>query len=124
MKTDIFDFAFDDKYIATKPLDNRHDAKLMVIKNDAIAHKHIIDILDYLHAGDVLVLNNTKVIKARLAGKIITTGRSAVCQITLHKLMSHDNHHVVYCAFAKGSKKLNLNDMIAFTDLDLVLIPI
>ena len=70
MKTDIFDFTFNDTYIATKPLDNRQDAKLMVVKNDAIDHKQIRDIVDYLHDGDVLVLNNTKVIKARLIGKI------------------------------------------------------
>ena len=73
MKTDIFNFIFNDVYIATKPLENRNDAKLMVIKNGIIQHKHIFDIADYFNAGDVLVLNNTKVIKARLTGKIITT---------------------------------------------------
>ena len=115
MKTDIFDFTFNDTYIATKPLDNRQDAKLMVVKNDAIDHKQIRDIVDYLHDGDVLVLNNTKVIKARLIGKITTTGRSASCEFTLHKLMNTDNTHTLYGAFAKGSKKLNINDILEFS---------
>ncbi len=115
MKTDIFNFDFDNKHIAIKPLDKREDAKLMVIKNGTIHHKHIFNIVDYCHAGDVLVLNNTKVIKARLSGKIITTGRSAGCEITLHQLISHDNRHTTYTAFAKGSKKLNITDILQFT---------
>jgi S-adenosylmethionine:tRNA ribosyltransferase-isomerase len=115
MKTDIFNFAFDNKHIATKPLEKREAAKLMVIKNGTLDHKHIFNIVDYCHSGDVLVLNNTKVIKARLTGKIVTTGRSAGCQITLHQLISHDDSHTIYTAFAKGSKKLNITDILEFT---------
>ena len=118
MKTDIFDFNFDERHIATKPLENRNDAKLMVIKNGHIDHKHIIDLPDFLNAGDVLVLNNTKVIKARLTGNITTTGRSAKCTITLHKLITHNDNHTLYSVFAKGSKKLNSHDTLAFITSD------
>ncbi len=115
MKTDIFNFDFDTKHIAIKPLDKRETAKLMVINNGTLHHKHIMNIVDYCHSGDVLVLNNTKVIKARLTGKIITTGRSAGCEVTLHQLISHDDSHTTYTAFAKGSKKLNITDILEFT---------
>ncbi len=118
MKTDIFDFNFDERHIATKPLENRNDAKLMVIKNGHIDHKHIIDLPDFLNAGDVLVLNNTKVIKARLTGNITTTGRSAKCTITLHKLITHNDNHTLYSVFAKGSKKLNIHDTLTFITSD------
>lgn len=114
MKTDIFNFPFDEKHIAIEPLTNRLDAKLMIIKDGTIKHRHIGDIVDYFQNGDVLVLNNTKVIKARLSGKIISQGRSAQCQITLHKLISHDDTQTYYTAFAKGSKKLKIDDMVAF----------
>lgn len=59
------------KLIAQYPLKDRHNSRLMVIdrKQQNIQHKHFYDIIDYLVPGDVLVLNKTRVIPARLFGK-------------------------------------------------------
>ena len=122
MQTDLFDFTFDDALIATKPLDNRDDARLMVVDNNRLEHQHIHNLIDHFNSGDVLVLNNTKVIKARLEGVITTIdrdiNRSHKCQITLHKLTHQASNVIHYSCFAKGSKKLDINDTLEFTASD------
>lgn len=116
MKTEIFDFPFDDSKIALKPLENRLDARLMVIDADQPKHKNIKDLPNLLKSGDVLVLNNTKVLKARLNGTIISPNRSAKCQVTLHKLSASTPSQTSYTAFVKGSKKLKIDDTISFSE--------
>lgn len=73
---DILDYDYDlpEKYIAQSPLEKRDEAKLMMLnkKTGEIEHKVFKDILNYLNKGDVLVLNDTKVIPARLYGKKTT----------------------------------------------------
>lgn len=70
---DVKDFGFDlpEELIAQKPLEKRDSSRLMVIDKDnkSIEHKVFSDILDYLNKGDVLVLNNTRVLPARLIGE-------------------------------------------------------
>jgi S-adenosylmethionine:tRNA ribosyltransferase-isomerase len=119
MQTDIFDFPFDDKHIALNPLEPRENAKLMVIKDNQMTHNHVRNLIDYFQADDVIVLNNTKVIKARLTGVIITKGRTAQCQVTLHKhILLNDTTKTTYTAFVKGSKKLNIDDILEFKTLN------
>lgn len=69
---DIKDFYYDlpEELIAQTPLTDRTSSRLMVLdrKNSSISHKHFYDILDYLNEGDCLVMNNTRVIPARLYG--------------------------------------------------------
>ncbi|MCR4562762.1 MAG: tRNA preQ1(34) S-adenosylmethionine ribosyltransferase-isomerase QueA [Bacilli bacterium] len=87
MDISLFDFPLPESYIAQTPLKNRDEAKLMVIdrENRTIEHKIFHDILDYLHPGDVLVRNNTKVIPARLIGeKVETHGKVEV--LLLHQI--------------------------------------
>ena len=71
MKVEEFNYDLPKELIAQTPYDKRDEARLMVLdkENKTIEHKIFKDILDYLNPGDCLVINNTKVIPARLYGK-------------------------------------------------------
>lgn len=71
MNVKDFDYELPEELIAQDPLSDRSASRLMVLdrKTGAVAHRHFSDILDYLAPGDCLVLNNTKVIPARLWGE-------------------------------------------------------
>ena len=70
MRIDEFDYHLPEELIAQTPLKNRTESRLMVVDktNKTLEHKHFGDILDYLGEGDVLVLNDTKVIPSRIYG--------------------------------------------------------
>ena len=114
MDINLFDFDLPEELIAQNPLEKRDESRLMVIDREhkTIEHKKFFDIVEYLHAGDVLVRNNTKVIPARLLGeKLDTHGQVEV--LLLHQI--HDdvwecllgNAHSVregtVCSFGEGA---------------------
>ena len=70
MKTSDFYYDLPEELIAQHPIENRTDSRLMVLDkvSGRIEHKHFRDIIDYLYKGDTLVLNDTRVIPARLFG--------------------------------------------------------
>ena len=70
MKTDDFDYELPSELIAQTPLLKRDSSKLLVLDKETgnLEHKHFSDIIDYLNKGDVLVLNDTKVLPARIIG--------------------------------------------------------
>lgn len=70
MDTKDFDYELDPSFIAQHPEDKRSESKLMILdrKDETIEHKRFYDIFEYLNEGDVLVVNNSKVIPARLFG--------------------------------------------------------
>ena len=70
MKTSDFYFHLPEEQIAQVPLQDRTTSRLMVLNKESgeIEHKHFYDIKSYLKPGDCLVLNNTRVIPARLFG--------------------------------------------------------
>ena len=75
MKTSDFNYHLPDELIAHYPLELRSESRLLVYKNEnEIEHKSFTDILDYFNSGDLLVLNNTSVIPARIFGKKDTVG--------------------------------------------------
>lgn len=76
MNTKDFYYDLPQELIAQKPLENRSDSNLMVLGRETgeITHKHFYDIIDYLNEGDCLVMNNTRVIPARLYGTKEGTG--------------------------------------------------
>lgn len=76
MKVNDFYFDLPEELIAQYPLEKRDSSRLMVVhrKNEEIEHKHFSDIIDYLRKGDTLVLNNTRVLPARLIGEKAETG--------------------------------------------------
>ncbi len=76
MKKSDFNFLLPEELIAQTPIEKRDASRLLVLdkENGEICHKHFSDILDYLNPGDCLVLNDTRVIPARLFGERITGG--------------------------------------------------
>lgn len=76
MKVSDFDFYLPENLIAQHPLEKRDTSRLMVLDPNTgeIEHRHFYDVLDYLSEGDTLVLNNTRVLPARLIGEKDGTG--------------------------------------------------
>lgn len=76
MKTSDFDFYLPEELIAQHPLEKRDYSRLMVLDKATgeIEHKHFYDVIEYLYSGDTLVLNNTRVMPARLIGEKSESG--------------------------------------------------
>ncbi len=87
MKTSEFDFDLPSELIAQTPLLNRSESRLMILNKDkeTITHHHFFEIINYLHEGDVLVRNNTKVIPARLFGTKLETNAHVELLILKHE---------------------------------------
>ncbi len=73
--SETYNFALPKSLIATTPTENRDECKLMVLSNGEIAHKHFYNVLDYFNQGDVLVLNDSKVLLARIFAYKQTGGK-------------------------------------------------
>lgn len=76
MKTSDFDYALPPELIAQEPAPERSDARMLVVRRQTgiLEHSRVSALGDYLHGGDVLVVNNTKVIPARIRGVKLQTG--------------------------------------------------
>ncbi len=110
--TSDYDYYLPEELIAQTPLKNRSESRLMVLnrKNLTIEHKHFADIIDSLSNNDVLVLNDTKVIPARLIGNKVDT--NAVIEILLLKDLG-DN---VWETLARPQKRVKIGSIISFGD--------
>ena len=108
MKLDAFDYSLPAEKIATKPADPRESARLLDLSGDGIADRHIGDMPALLRADDVLIVNNTQVIPARLEGR---RGQAKI-SVTLHK---RESDHI-WRVFAKPAKKCRIDDVIIFAD--------
>ena len=113
MKTSDFDYNLPEELIAQTPLDKRDASRLMVLnrKDGNIEHKHFTDIIDYLNEGDVLVINNTKVLPARLIG--VKEETNAVIEVLLLKDMGSDTWECL----CKPAKRVKVGTIINFNDL-------
>ena len=112
MKTDDFDFYLPEELIAQTPLKKRDSSKLLVLdkKTGEIEHRHFSDIIEYLEPNDVLVMNNTKVIPARLYG--VKEETNAVIEILMLKTTSDD----CWECLAKPAKRVKIGTVINFGD--------
>ena len=110
MNTNDFDYELPKELIAQTPLDNRDEARLLVLdkKTGEIEHKKFYDIIDYLNPGDALVINNTKVIPARIIGEKEDT--KAVIELLLLKDVESDTWECL----AKPQKRLKEGTIISF----------
>ena len=77
--TKTYFYNLPESQIAQTPIEPRDHSKMLVFnrETETIAHKHFYDVIDFLNQGDVLVVNNTRVIPARLLGTKISTGAKA-----------------------------------------------
>ena len=108
MKLDAFNYTLPSKMIATSPAEPRETARLLDISGDSFVDRQVGDLPSLLNAGDVLVVNNTEVIPARLRGK---RGAASI-SVTLHRRVS--DH--VWRVFAKPAKKCRVDDIIMFSN--------
>ncbi len=112
MKTSDFYYELPKELIAQDPLEDRSSSRLLVLglKDGSIAHRHFTDITEYLREGDCLVLNNTKVIPARLYGT--RSGTGAAIEVLLLKRKEHD----VWETLVRPGKKARPGTEIIFGD--------
>lgn len=110
MKTDDFDYFLPDKLIAQTPLLKRDKSRLLVLdrKTGNIEHKNFTNILDYMEKGDTLVLNDTKVIPARLYGIKEETG--AIIEVLLLNEIESDK----WKCLTKPAKRVKEGTIISF----------
>lgn len=110
MKTSDFYFDLPQELIAQEPLQDRASSRLMVVhkENGKREHRHFRDIKEYLRAGDCLVLNDTKVLPARLYGERVGTG--AAMEILLLVRRDLDTWEVL----VRPGKKAKPGDKISF----------
>ncbi|MDD6093658.1 MAG: tRNA preQ1(34) S-adenosylmethionine ribosyltransferase-isomerase QueA [bacterium] len=110
MKTDDFDYELPERLIAQTPLEKRDDSKLMILdrKTGEITHETFHNIINYLDKDDVLVLNDTKVIPARIIGEKEDT--KAVIELLLLRNIENND----WLCLAKPAKRIKTGTIISF----------
>jgi S-adenosylmethionine:tRNA ribosyltransferase-isomerase len=117
MKLSDFDFDLPDSLIAVRPAQPRSSARLLVAEGDAIHDRHVYDLVDWLRAGDRLVLNDTRVIPARLSGlRHRETGQGPVAAKIEATLLEPQPDAGVWSALVKPLKKLKQGEEVVFSD--------
>ncbi len=112
MNIEEFDYNLPQELIAQTPLKNRSASRLMVVNktNGKISHKVFTDIINYINAGDTLVLNDTKVIPARLIG--LKEETKAIIEILLLKNLKED----LWECLVKPAKRIKIGTIVTFGD--------
>lgn len=112
MKLSDFNYNLPEELIAQDPLEKRDNSRLMVLHRETgeLEHKHFYDVIDYLNPGDCLVVNNTKVIPARLMGVKEETGAS------IEVLLLKRKEEKVWETLVKPGKKARVGARISFGD--------
>lgn len=112
MKTNDFDYYLPEELIAQTPLKDRSASKLMVVdkKTGKIKHEKFQNITNYLHKGDVLVLNNTKVIPARLIG--LKEETNATIELLLLKEIKNDTWECL----VKPARRIKVGTIVKIQD--------
>ncbi len=112
MKTDDFDFKLPEELIAQTPILNRSESKLLILDRETkkITHEKFSNIINYLNEGDVLVLNDTKVIPARIYGNKETTNAK------IEMLLLKDLGNNIYEVLVKPARRIKPDDIVSFND--------
>jgi S-adenosylmethionine:tRNA ribosyltransferase-isomerase len=114
MRTDLFDFDLPPERIALRPISPRHAARLLVVRPGAtpeFADRVVRELPDLLRPGDVLVVNDSKVIPARLKGRRIGRGSAEpAIEATLHRRLDGSR----WRAFVRPAKRLAPGDVVRF----------
>ena len=110
MKTSDFDYELPERLIAQTPLDKRDNSKMLVLDKETgnIEHKHFSDIIDYLEKDDILVINDTKVIPARLYG--VKEETKALIEI----LMLKETKDNCWECLVKPAKRISVGTIVDF----------
>ncbi|MGX7111718.1 tRNA preQ1(34) S-adenosylmethionine ribosyltransferase-isomerase QueA [Gemella cuniculi] len=110
MKLEDFDFYLPEELIAQTPLLKRDTSKLLCVdrKTGKNEHKVFSDIIDYFNSGDTLVLNNTRVMPARLYGEKKDTGAA------IEVLLLKNKEHNIWECLVKPAKRIKLGSIVSF----------
>ena len=110
MKLEEFDFYLPEELIAQTPLLKRDTSKLLTInrKENTYEHKVFSDIVDYFNPGDTLVLNNTRVMPARLYGQKKDTGAA------IEVLLLKNKEHIMWECLVKPAKRIKVGSIVSF----------
>ena len=110
MKTDDFDFELPERLIAQTPIKNRDESRMLVLDKETgtIEHKHFNEIIDYLNKGDTLVLNDTKVMPARLYG--VKEDTNAIIEVLLLKDLEENKWECL----TKPAKRIKIGTVVIF----------
>ena len=112
-KLEAYDYFLDPSLIAGKPSAIRHESRLMIVRNsvleeNCLTNKFTKNLLDEFRKGDLVVVNNTKVMKARL--KVELVNKTLVELLVLER-----SHECVWLCLAKPAKKLKINSCLLYT---------
>jgi len=112
--THDFWYALPEELIAQTPLEKRDSSRLMVLNKTSgeVSHKHFYDIIDYLRPGDCLVMNDSRVLPARLLGRRPTGGAVEV-------LLLRDLGNKQWECLAKPGRKMQIGQQVIFGDGEL-----
>ena len=114
MDVSLFDFELPKERIALRPASPRDQARMLVVWPDGrLEHRQVRDLPDYLRTGDTLLVNDTKVIPARLYGQRLREAGLAKVEILLYRRLSPDRYSVL----ARPARKLALGDALVFGGL-------
>jgi len=111
MRTDLFDFDLPPERIALRPVSPRDAARLLVVRpGGALEDRAVRDLPDLLRPGDAVVVNDTRVIPARLVGRRIGRGAEPRIEATLHRRLDGAR----WRAFVKPARRLAPGDVVRF----------
>lgn len=110
MKTDDFSYELPEELIAQNPMKERDQCRLMVLDRESrtLSHRHFYDIIDYLNPGDCLVMNDSKVIPARIFG--VKDGTGAKVEFLLIKRLDGD----LWETMIRPGRRLKPGDSVTF----------
>jgi S-adenosylmethionine:tRNA ribosyltransferase-isomerase len=118
LQVSLFDFDLPESAIALRPVSPRDSAKMLVVSGDGFVDRIVRDLPDQLRAGDVLVLNETKVFPAALTGvrpaRAHGGGGDVSVDVNLHKVVSDSE----WLAFVRPAKRLKVGDVVRFGGLN------
>ena len=116
MKLSDFDFDLPETLIATRPANPRSSARLLVAEGDTITDAVVRDLTQWLRPGDRLVLNDTKVIPARLSGRRTRESAQGVTQAQIEVTLLEPRPGGVWAALVKPLKKLREGETVVFSE--------
>jgi S-adenosylmethionine:tRNA ribosyltransferase-isomerase len=114
MDVSLFDFELPEERIALRPASPRDNARMLVVHTDGrLEHRHVRDLPDYLQAGDALVINDTRVMPARLHGVRLRGTSPAKIEILLHRRLDASR----FAVLARPARKLAPGNTLDFAGL-------
>ncbi|MFW2542642.1 tRNA preQ1(34) S-adenosylmethionine ribosyltransferase-isomerase QueA [Primorskyibacter sp. 2E107] len=116
MQLSDFDFDLPDALIATRPAKPRSSARLLVATPEAITDAHVYDLVDWLRPGDLLVLNDTRVIPARLSGWRRRAGAAGATEAKIEVTLLEPRADGCWSALVKPLKKVKDGETIVFSE--------